>query len=130
MISNTPRKVCAVLVDRANYGRLKPVLSEIKSRPELQLHRLTDQKVFQHAEIRIAESRTTDQTAARIPVRSKGIQTHGDKRSRIEELVDERVAVGVRHGDVARRGTRFEERVLAASIAGAVQCHILAQRKG
>ena len=37
MTSNTPRKVCAVLVDRANYGRLKPVLSEIKSRPELQL---------------------------------------------------------------------------------------------
>jgi len=35
--SNTPRKVCAVLVDRANYGRLKPVLNEIKTRPELQL---------------------------------------------------------------------------------------------
>ena len=37
MTSNTPRKVCAVLVDRANYGRLKPVLNEIRTRPELQL---------------------------------------------------------------------------------------------
>ena len=37
MTSNTPRKVCAILVDRANYGRLKPVLSEIKARPELEL---------------------------------------------------------------------------------------------
>ncbi|HLG98178.1 MAG TPA: UDP-N-acetylglucosamine 2-epimerase [Bryobacteraceae bacterium] len=31
------RKVCAVLVDRANYGRLKPVLKAIQSRPELEL---------------------------------------------------------------------------------------------
>jgi UDP-hydrolysing UDP-N-acetyl-D-glucosamine 2-epimerase len=31
------RKVCVVLVDRANYGRLKPVLHEITERPELQL---------------------------------------------------------------------------------------------
>jgi UDP-hydrolysing UDP-N-acetyl-D-glucosamine 2-epimerase len=31
------RKVCVVLVDRANYGRLKPVLHEITQRPELQL---------------------------------------------------------------------------------------------
>lgn len=32
-----PRKVCVVLVDRANYGRLKPVMREICKRPELQL---------------------------------------------------------------------------------------------
>ena len=31
------RKVCVVLVDRANYGRLKPVLLSIKQRDELQL---------------------------------------------------------------------------------------------
>ncbi|HVB59240.1 MAG TPA: UDP-N-acetylglucosamine 2-epimerase [Candidatus Acidoferrales bacterium] len=31
------RKVCVVLVDRANYGRLKPVLREVARRPELQL---------------------------------------------------------------------------------------------
>lgn len=31
------RKVCAVLVDRANYGRLKPVLKAIQARPELEL---------------------------------------------------------------------------------------------
>ena len=31
------RKICVVLVDRANYGRLKPVLHEITQRPELQL---------------------------------------------------------------------------------------------
>lgn len=31
------RKVCVVLVDRANYGRLKPVLQAIKARPELEL---------------------------------------------------------------------------------------------
>jgi len=31
------RKVCAVLVDRANYGRMKPVLNEIVVRPELEL---------------------------------------------------------------------------------------------
>jgi UDP-hydrolysing UDP-N-acetyl-D-glucosamine 2-epimerase len=31
------RKVCVVLVDRANYGRLKPVLRAIAARPELEL---------------------------------------------------------------------------------------------
>jgi UDP-hydrolysing UDP-N-acetyl-D-glucosamine 2-epimerase len=31
------RKVCVVLVDRANYGRLKPVMAAIRERPELQL---------------------------------------------------------------------------------------------
>src|SRR4051812_30446280 len=34
---NTRRKVCVVLVDRANYGRLKPVMAAIRERPELQL---------------------------------------------------------------------------------------------
>src|ERR1700722_17993990 len=34
---NAKRKVCVVLVDRANYGRLKPVLRCINDRPELQL---------------------------------------------------------------------------------------------
>jgi UDP-hydrolysing UDP-N-acetyl-D-glucosamine 2-epimerase len=29
--------VCVVLVDRANYGRLKPVMQSIRARPELQL---------------------------------------------------------------------------------------------
>jgi UDP-hydrolysing UDP-N-acetyl-D-glucosamine 2-epimerase len=33
----TKRKVCVVLVDRANYGRLKPVMEAIAARPELQL---------------------------------------------------------------------------------------------
>jgi UDP-hydrolysing UDP-N-acetyl-D-glucosamine 2-epimerase len=31
------RKICVVLVDRANYGRLKPVMTAIKQRPALQL---------------------------------------------------------------------------------------------
>ncbi|MGH9769647.1 MAG: UDP-N-acetylglucosamine 2-epimerase [Blastocatellia bacterium] len=31
------RKICVVLVDRANYGRLKPVMRAIASRPELEL---------------------------------------------------------------------------------------------
>jgi UDP-hydrolysing UDP-N-acetyl-D-glucosamine 2-epimerase len=34
---NTKRKVCVVLVDRANYGRLKPVLFAVTKRPQLQL---------------------------------------------------------------------------------------------
>ncbi|MBK7864654.1 MAG: UDP-N-acetylglucosamine 2-epimerase (hydrolyzing) [Archangiaceae bacterium] len=34
---NARRKVCVVLVDRANYGRLKPVMVAIRERPELQL---------------------------------------------------------------------------------------------
>jgi len=33
----TKRKICVVLVDRANYGRLKPVLRAIKKRPQLDL---------------------------------------------------------------------------------------------
>lgn len=37
METNSKRKVCVVLVDRANYGRLKPVLREITQRPQLQL---------------------------------------------------------------------------------------------
>ncbi len=31
------RKVCVVLVDRANYGRLKPVMRAIQQRPKLEL---------------------------------------------------------------------------------------------
>jgi len=33
----TRRKICVVLVDRANYGRLKPVMSAIAAQPELEL---------------------------------------------------------------------------------------------
>jgi len=33
----TRRKVCVVLVDRANYGRLKPVMQAIADHPDLQL---------------------------------------------------------------------------------------------
>ena len=31
------RKICVVLVDRANYGRLKPVMQEIAEQPDLEL---------------------------------------------------------------------------------------------
>jgi len=31
------RKICVILVDRANYGRLKPVMQAIKNHPRLQL---------------------------------------------------------------------------------------------
>jgi UDP-hydrolysing UDP-N-acetyl-D-glucosamine 2-epimerase len=34
---NKRRKICVVLVDRANYGRLKPVMRAIAARPELEL---------------------------------------------------------------------------------------------
>jgi UDP-hydrolysing UDP-N-acetyl-D-glucosamine 2-epimerase len=36
-MNNKRRKICVVLVDRANYGRLKPVMIAIKAHPELQL---------------------------------------------------------------------------------------------
>jgi UDP-hydrolysing UDP-N-acetyl-D-glucosamine 2-epimerase len=35
--NNTRRKVCVVLVDRANYGRLKPVMTALQSHPGLEL---------------------------------------------------------------------------------------------
>ncbi len=34
---NRRRKVCVVLVDRANYGRLKPVMRAIAERPEIEM---------------------------------------------------------------------------------------------
>ncbi len=37
MNKDNRRKVCVVLVDRANYGRLKPVMKAIEARPELEL---------------------------------------------------------------------------------------------
>ncbi len=37
MISQAKRKICVVLVDRANYGRLKPVMTAIQGTRELQL---------------------------------------------------------------------------------------------
>ena len=37
MIRNSIRKVCVVLVDRANYGRLKPVMRSIQQHPDLEL---------------------------------------------------------------------------------------------
>ena len=35
--SRARRKICAILVDRANYGRLKPVLQVIHRHPQLEL---------------------------------------------------------------------------------------------
>ena len=37
MNNRARRRVCIVLVDRANYGRLKPVMSAITANPDLQL---------------------------------------------------------------------------------------------
>jgi len=37
MRNNPRRKICSVLVDRANYGRLKPVMEAIKGHPGLDL---------------------------------------------------------------------------------------------
>lgn len=37
MSGSRRRKVCVVLVDRANYGRLKPVMRAISDRPEMEL---------------------------------------------------------------------------------------------
>ena len=36
-MSDSRRKVCVILVDRANYGRLKPVMRAIANHPKLQL---------------------------------------------------------------------------------------------
>lgn len=36
-MNNHHRKICVVLVDRANYGRLKPIMHAIAARPELEL---------------------------------------------------------------------------------------------
>lgn len=36
-MNSARRKICVVLVDRANYGRLKPVMNAIKVHPELEL---------------------------------------------------------------------------------------------
>jgi UDP-N-acetylglucosamine 2-epimerase len=33
----TKRKIAVVLIDRANYGRLKPVMLEMQKRPEIDL---------------------------------------------------------------------------------------------
>lgn len=37
MSNRIPRKICVVLVDRANYGRLKPVMQAIVDHPDLEL---------------------------------------------------------------------------------------------
>lgn len=36
-MTSTRRKICVVLVDRANYGRLKPVMRAIQAHPQLEL---------------------------------------------------------------------------------------------
>lgn len=36
-MNNVRRKICVVLVDRANYGRLKPVMKALTRRPEIEL---------------------------------------------------------------------------------------------
>lgn len=36
-MNSTRRKICVVLVDRANYGRLKPVMKAVKAQSELEL---------------------------------------------------------------------------------------------
>lgn len=40
MSNGTKRKVCVVLVDRANYGRMKPVMQAVKDHPGLELQLL------------------------------------------------------------------------------------------
>ena len=40
MTESRKRKVCVVLVDRANYGRMKPVMTAIKDNPQLELQLL------------------------------------------------------------------------------------------
>ncbi len=37
MSNSTKRKICTVLVDRANYGRLKPVMKSVVEHPDLEL---------------------------------------------------------------------------------------------
>lgn len=37
MTEKRPRKVCVVLVDRANYGRMKPVMFALRERPGIEL---------------------------------------------------------------------------------------------
>src|SRR5215213_10157954 len=37
ILSNLKRKICVVLVDRANYGRLKPVMSALQQHPSIEL---------------------------------------------------------------------------------------------
>lgn len=37
MTENAKRKICVVLVDRANYGRMKPVMRAIQADPDLEL---------------------------------------------------------------------------------------------
>ena len=37
MIGESRRKICVVLVDRANYGRMKPVMRAIRARDDLEL---------------------------------------------------------------------------------------------
>ncbi|MEM7588306.1 MAG: UDP-N-acetylglucosamine 2-epimerase [Acidobacteriota bacterium] len=36
-MSDAKRRICVILVDRANYGRLKPVMRAVQQRPELEL---------------------------------------------------------------------------------------------
>lgn len=38
MNDNRKRRICVVLVDRANYGRMKPVMEAIKKHPALDMH--------------------------------------------------------------------------------------------
>jgi GDP/UDP-N,N'-diacetylbacillosamine 2-epimerase (hydrolysing) len=37
IVTRSRRKICVILVDRANYGRLKPVMHAIKAQPSLEL---------------------------------------------------------------------------------------------
>ena len=39
-MTDEKRRICVVLVDRANYGRMKPVMSAILAHPELTLQTL------------------------------------------------------------------------------------------
>lgn len=58
-MSDSPRKVCVVLVDRANYGRLKPVMREIDRHDGLELQVIaTGSMVLErfYAPVRIVEA--------------------------------------------------------------------------
>jgi hypothetical protein len=41
LAASVKRRVCVVLVDRANYGRLKPVMTAIRERRQLELQVVT-----------------------------------------------------------------------------------------
>jgi UDP-hydrolysing UDP-N-acetyl-D-glucosamine 2-epimerase len=91
--ADAPRKVCVILVDRANYGRLKPVMAAIQRHPRLTLQVVcAGSMVLERFDLPVRE------------VREDGFPVHGEVHLEVEGSIPVTMAKSVGFGVIEMAG--------------------------